>query len=357
MTLLLFYLLLAIGVSFICSISEAVLLSIRPAYIAAMDPKTRTAKTLGKLTQNMDRPLAAILTANTIAHTVGAAGVGAQATLVFGNHYLGLTSAVLTFLILVFSEIIPKTLGATYWKGLAPVVGPIIHGMAVALHPIVWCSEKLTRFISRSEKTDYTFSREEMKAMIKIGRDEGVLDHTEHQIVSNLIKLKKLSVRDIMTPRTVLFSAPMDMTVHDFFSNHAHAPFTRIPVFDKNVDDVIGYILKTDLLIAQARDEFDKPLKDFKREFLAVPEHVNASETYDRLMHEKSHIALVVDEYGGVQGVVTLEDVVETLIGLEITDEMDKVEDMQLLARERWRERMEEMGVESIDLSDDGRKG
>ncbi len=356
MTLLLLFLLLAIGVSFICSISEAVLLSIRPAYIAAMDPGTRTAKTLSKLTANMDRPLAAILTANTIAHTVGAAGVGAQATLVFGNQYLGLTSAVLTFLILVFSEIIPKTLGATYWKALAPTVGPIIHGMAIALHPLVWCSEKLTRFISRSEKTDFTFSREEMKAMIKIGRDEGVLDHKEHEIVSNLIKLKKLSVRDIMTPRTVLFSAPVGMTVHEFFSSHAHAPFSRIPVFGANTDDIIGYILKTDLLMAQARDEFERPLQDFKREFLAVPEHVNASEIYDKLMREKAHIALVVDEYGGVQGVVTLEDVVETLIGLEITDETDKVEDMQLLARERWRVRMQEMGVGSIDLSDEDRK-
>jgi len=356
MTLLLFYLLLAIGVSFICSISEAVLLSIRPAYIAAMDPGTRTAKRLSKLTQNMDRPLAAILTANTIAHTVGAAGVGAQATQVFGNQYLGLTSAALTFLILVFSEIIPKTLGATYWKAFAPVVGPVIHGMTVALYPLVWCSEKLTRLISRSEKTDFTFSREEMKAMVKIGRDEGVLDQKEHEILSNLIKLKKLSVRDIMTPRTVLFSASMHMTVHEFFLSHAQAPFSRVPVFDKNADDVIGYILKTDLLIAQARDEFEKPLKDFKREFLAVPEHVNASETYDRLMLEKAHIALVVDEYGGVQGVVTLEDVVETLIGLEITDEMDKVEDMQLLARERWRNRMHQMGMRSIDLSDDGRE-
>ncbi len=357
MTLLLLYLLLAIGVSFICSISEAVLLSIRPAYIATLDPGTRTAKTLNKLTTNMDRPLAAILTANTIAHTVGAAGVGAQATLVFGNQYLGLTSAVLTFLILVFSEIIPKTLGATYWKALAPTVGPIINGMAIVLHPLVWCSEKLTRFLSRSEKTAFTFSREEMKAMIKIGRDEGVLDHKEHEIVSNLIKLKKLSVRDIMTPRTVIFSAPGDMTVHEFFLSHAQSAFSRIPVFDKTVDDIFGYILKTDLLIAQARDEFERPLRDFKREFLAVPKHVNASETYDRLMREKAHIALVVDEYGAVQGVVTLEDVVETLIGLEITDEMDKIEDMQLLARDRWRERMRQMKVDPTDLSGEDQEG
>ena len=344
MTLLFLYLLLAIGVSFVCSVSEAVLLSIRPSYIASLDPNTRTAKILAKLRDNIDRPLAAILTANTIAHTVGAAGVGAQATVVFGSEYLGVTSAVLTFLILVFSEIIPKTLGATYWQALAPSVARIIQGMAISLHPIVWASEKLTRLISRSDEAQHTYSREEMKAMLNIGREEGVLDRKEHSIASNLIKLKKLSVRDIMTPRPVIFSVSGDMSVEVFFSNHAQTPFSRIPVFVDNTDDIQGYVLKTDLLIAQARDEFDRILHDFKRDFIVISDRTSASETYDRLMHDKAHIALVVDEYGAVQGVVTLEDVVETLIGLEIIDELDKVEDMQALARERWRKRMEDMG-------------
>ena len=346
MTLLIFYLFLAIGVSFICSVSEAVLLSIRPSYIASMDPENPTAKLLAKLRDNIDRPLAAILTANTIAHTVGAAGVGAQATVVFGNEYLGITSGVLTFLILVFSEIIPKTLGATYWQGLAPSVARIIQAMALVLHPIVWLSEKLTRLISPADAHAHTYSREEMKAMLQIGRDEGVLDGKEHRIASNLIKLKKLSVRDIMTPRPVIFSVSGDMSVEVFFSNHAQTPFSRIPVFVDGVDDIRGYVLKTDLLIAQARDEFGRVLQDFCREFMVISDMTSASETYDRLMCNKAHIALVVDEYGAVQGVVTLEDVVETLIGLEIIDELDKVADMQALARERWHKRMKEMGVE-----------
>ena len=184
--------------------------------------------------------------------------------------------------------------------------------------------------------------------MLTIGRDEGVLDHEEHRIASNLIKLKKLSVRDIMTPRPVIFSVSGDMSVEVFFTNHAQTPFSRIPVFMDSADDIRGYVLKTDLLIAQARDEFDRVLHDFSRDFIVISDQASASETYDRLMHDKAHIALVVDEYGAVQGVVTLEDVVETLIGLEIIDELDKVEDMQAFARERWRKRMEDMGTNTL---------
>jgi CBS domain containing-hemolysin-like protein len=350
MTLLILYLLLAIGVSFLCSISEAVLLSVRPSYIAALDQDKRTAKTLKRLQGNLDRPLAAILTANTIAHTVGAAGVGAQASLIFGNQYLGLTSAILTLLILVLSEIIPKTLGATYWQQLAPVFGVLIHWMTVALHPFVWCSEKLTRLFSRSDASAFTFSRDEVRAMVEIGRKEGVLDVKEHKILSNLMKLRQLSVRDIMTPRPVIFSVQESMSVQEFFTRHANQPFSRIPIYGATTDDIHGYILKTDLLIAQARDEFKRGLSEFKRNFEIIEDTVNASDLYDRLMRSKSHIALVVDEYGTVQGLVTQEDVVETLIGLEITDELDRVEDMQALAHRRRRERMRAIGLNPDNL-------
>ncbi len=350
MSLLIFYLLLAIGVSFFCSIAEAVLLSVRPSYIAAMDQESHAAINLKRLRDNLDRPLAAILTANTIAHTVGAAGVGAQAALVFGNEYLGLISGVLTLLILVFSEIIPKTLGAVYWQQLAPIFGLFIHWLTLALFPFVWCSEKLTRLMSPSGASAFTFSRDEMQAMAEIGKQEGILDVKEHAIVSNLMKLQKLSVRDIMTPRSVIFSVREDMTVQDFFSAHAGTPFSRIPVFGATSDEIKGYILKSDLLIAQARDQFDRSLSEFKRDFLVLPDLLNISDIYDRLMREKSHLALVVDEYGTVQGLVTLEDVVETLIGLEITDELDKVEDMQTLAHQRWRDRMQSIGIDPESL-------
>lgn len=351
MTLLFLYLLLAIGVSFICSIAEAVLLSIRPSFIAALDQNSRTAVILRSLHEKLDRPLAAILTANTIAHTVGAAGVGAQATVVFGNEYLGITSAVLTFLILVLSEIIPKTLGAVYWQQLAPTFARIIYGMTVALSPFVWCSEKLTRLIARDADGAFAVSRTEVHAMIKIGKEEGVLSSKEYDITTNLMRLRHLSVRDIMTPRPVIFSVQQDMNVLDFFEKHANTPFSRIPIYNTNTDDITGYVLKTDLLIAQAKDQFDRHLHEFKRDFLVLPDHISASKAYDRLMHGKVHIALIVDEYGSVQGLASLEDVVETIIGLEITDEMDKVEDMQALARKRWCTRMKEMGITTDDLT------
>ena len=356
MTLLIFYLLLAIVVSFFCSVSEAVLLSVRPSYIAALEAKgAKSAKKLHKLRDNLDRPLAAILTANTIAHTVGAAGVGAQSAAVFGSDYIGITSAVLTLLILVFSEIIPKTLGAMYWQQLAPLFAILIDGLTRILLPFVWLSEKLTRLFSRSGANAHTFSRDEIEAMAKIGANEGLLERKELKIVTNLMRLHQLSVRDIMTPRPVIFSVAEAMTVGDFFDAYAAKPFSRIPVYGEKIDDVTGYVLKSDLLMAQARDEFDTPIVQFKRPFLVLPDMLTASHIFDRLMYEKSHIALVVDEYGTVQGIVTLEDVVETLIGLEITDELDNVEDMQKLARKRWRERMESIGINPDDLEKIGR--
>ena len=346
MTLLIFYLLLAILVSFFCSIAEAVLLSVRPSYIKMLERKGASgAKTLQRLKDNLDRPLAAILTANTIAHTIGAAGVGAQATEVFGSAYLGVTSAVLTLLILVFSEIIPKTLGANYWQALAPLFGRLIEGLTILLFPFVWLSEKLTRLISRRDASS-SFSRDEMEAMAEIGEKEGLLETKELKIVKNLMRLRLLSARDIMTPRSVIFSASGQLSVGEFFSRYADKPFSRIPIYEGGADDVTGFVLRSDLLIAQAKDQFDKKLSEFKRDFLVMLDVFSASELFDRLMHEKSHIALLVDEYGSVQGLVTLEDIMETLIGLEITDELDKVEDMQVLAHKRWRARMEAIGID-----------
>tara|TARA_A100001015_G_scaffold80619_1_gene89292 strand:+ start:6135 stop:7262 length:1128 start_codon:yes stop_codon:yes gene_type:complete len=346
MTLLIFYLLLAVLVSFFCSVAEAVLLSVRPFYIAVLEAQgSRSAKKLKKLCNNLDRPLAAILTANTIAHTVGAAGVGAQAAVVFGNQYIGLTSAILTFLILIFSDIIPKTLGAVYWRQLAAPFAVLIAGLTQLLLPFVWLSEKLTRLLSRSGAGVHTFSRDEFEAMAQIGVDEGLLESKELKIVTNLMRLRQLSARDIMTPRPVVFSASEKMTVRGFFTAHSENAFSRIPVYAENEDDITGYVLKSDLLMAQARDEFDKSLLEFRRPFLMFLDVLDASSIFDRLIHGKNQIALVLDEYGTMQGIVTMEDVMETLIGLEIMDESDKVNDMQKLAHKRWRARMESMGI------------
>jgi CBS domain containing-hemolysin-like protein len=189
-----------------------------------------------------------------------------------------------------------------------------------------------------------------MEAMAEIGAREGLLEAKELKIVTNLMRLHHLSIRDIMTPRPVIFSVPEKMTVGDFFDAHAAKPFSRIPVYEGENDNMTGYVLKSDLMIAQAKDQFDKTLSEFRRDFLVFPDMLTASIIFDRLLHEKSHIALVVDEYGTVQGIVTLEDVVETLIGLEITDELDTVEDMQALAHQRWRERMEAIGIDPNSL-------
>jgi CBS domain containing-hemolysin-like protein len=351
MTLLIFYLALAVGVSFFCSISEAVILSVRPSYISALEnTKKRHADILKKLNDNLDRPLAAILTANTIAHTMGAAGVGAQATMLFGNEYLGLVSALLTFVVLVFSEIIPKTIGATYWKQLAPTFGVLIDWMVKLLYPIVILSEKLTRLLSKGKSSAFTFSRDEIKAMVEIGKDEGVFNKEEHEIFTNLMKIRAISVRDVMTPRPVIFSLPHDLTVKGFFEKHKTSPFSRIPVYKQNQDNIIGYAMRNDLLAAQADDEYDRTIDEFLRDFTVLSDRKTVFEAYNKLGQEKSHIALIADEYGTLQGIITLEDVLETIIGLEITDESDRVEDMQKLAQTKWRERMKAMGVNPDEL-------
>ena len=347
MLLLFGYLALAIIVSFLCSIAEAVLLSVRPAYVAALERNGGAgAAALSALRANLDRPLAAILTLNTISHTVGAAGVGAQAAIVFGNQYLGLVSAALTLMILVFSEIIPKTLGAAHWRALAPIVGVNLLWLTKLMHPIIQMSEWLTRRLSRSGASAFTFSRDEMKAMADIGAEEGVIDDREREIVANLMGLKNLPVRAIMTPRSVLFSAPRDITTATFFEEHAAVPFSRIPIYRDSPDDTDAYVLKAEIFAAQANDEYDRTLDEFARAFPIIPDVVSVFRAFEQLTRESAHAALIVDEYGALQGLVTLEDVVETLVGFEITDELDKEEDMQALARRRWRRRMERLGFD-----------
>jgi len=350
MTWLFIYLAIALVFSFFCSLSEATLLSVRPAYVEALaEIRPRAAARLRSLLTAIDRPLSAILTLNTVAHTVGAAGVGAQAAKVFGDAYLGATSAVLTLLILVISEIIPKSLGAAHWRGLAPPLAPALTALTTAFGPLVWMSARITALFAPGTPPP-SVSRDEVRAMAELGLREGRIAPQEFRIVANLLRLRALSVRDIMTPRPVIFSVPKSMTVRDFFTLHGDRPFSRIPVYDAAPDDIIGYVLKMDLLKAQAEDEFDRPLSAFRRDFLAIPDFISAAQAFERLMHESTHAVLVVDEYGAVQGLVTLEDIVETLIGLEITDETDTVEDMQKLARERWRARIRRLGLDPGSL-------
>lgn len=355
MGLLIVYLFLAIAVSFLCSIMEAVLLSASMSFIQTKAVKgSKQALLLRRLKNNIDRPLAAILSINTIAHTVGAAGVGAQAVAVFGEVYFGMISAILTLLILVFSEIIPKTIGARYWRSLALPSATILQVMIYISYPLVLISKWITNMFS-SENQQATVSREEIAAMASLGEKEGVFEESEQKIINNLIKLRSIKVRRIMTPRTVLLAAPESLTLTEFFKNKDFFRYSRVPVYEGDIDNITGYVLKYDVLEKLANDQFKMQLKDIRREILITYENFSIPRVFEQLLESKEHISLIVDEYGGVEGIATLEDVFETLLGLEITDETDTQIDMQKVAREKWWKRARRMNIKpsDIDLPED----
>lgn len=357
MSLLMIYVFVALFFSFLCSVAEAVLLSMTPSYIISLEHKGKgSGKLLHKLNENIDRPLAAILSLNTIAHTGGAVGVGAQAAVVFGSGYVGAASALLTFLILVLSEIIPKSLGAAYWRQLAPIVGRVVWLLIILLYPLVLLSEKLTRLFS-PEKQIGNFRREEFSALAELGAKEGVLGDQESRILKNLFRLQSLKAKDIMTPRTVVFSLQEDIPTGQALQENPRIPFSRIPLYKNNQDDITGFVLKGDMLLASAEGRASEPLKTHKREIKAIPETLLLSKLFEFLLDSREHVVLVVDEYGGMEGIVSLEDVLETLLGLEIVDEGDKTVDMQALARAQWKKRAAQLGIitdEDERKNDDG---
>lgn len=344
--LLILYAVFALGISFLCSISEAVLLSVTPSYVAALEKEDETGAgtLLRKLKQDVDRPLASILSLNTIAHTIGAAGVGAQAQIVFQSMPVAVASGILTLLILVLSEIIPKTLGALYWRTLAPNTGRMLRILIWAMYPFVLLSQGVTDLLTDDDHSN-DISRREITALADLGVEAGIFEEEESRILKNLFRFGSLRVEDVMTPRTVLFALPAEMTVGEAIQEYEDFRFSRIPVFRETRDDITGYVLKNDLLIHAAREELDVQLKEFERDILMVPEALALPKLFERLLDRLEHIALVVDEYGGVAGVVSMEDVVETLLGLEIVDEADSVQDMQALARQQWYKRAKRLGL------------
>lgn len=361
MTLLVLYVSLALGFSFLCSVMEAVLLSLTPSFVAELE--TRRPGLGGRLRafkDDIDRPLAAILSLNTIAHTVGAAGAGAQAIKVFGDAYVGLISAVLTFLILVLSEIIPKTLGAVYWRQLTPVTARLLQITIWSMWPLVVMAKSLTRLLAHG-KREVLVSREELAAMAELGAREGVVDEGESRILANLFRFRGITARDVMTPRTVIIALPESQTVAETVADtvaktvagHKTLRVSRIPLYDRDHDDLKGFVLKTDILLRAAEQRGDTPLGELRRPLLVVPESMPLPTLFELLVNQRAHIAQVVDEYGGTAGLVTMEDVLETLLGLEIVDEVDRVHDMQEWARQQWRKRAAELG---LPLGEDGEK-
>lgn len=343
MGLLLLYLIGALSISFLCSILEAVLLSVPMSFVSMLEKEGRKgAPLLKKYKQNIDKPIAAILSLNTISHTVGAAGVGAQSNAVFGSQFFAVTSAVLTLLILVFSEIIPKTIGAAYWRSIAIPCARIIHVLVIITYPLVIMSEFITHIFSRN-KQQASVSREEVSAMVNVGAEEGVFEKKENSMIQNLLKLDDISARDIMTPSSVAEIAEESMTLREFYRNEAFRQFSRIPVYNEENDDYIkGYVLRQAILEKLAEDKFDLRLSDIIRPVLTFQETDNVSKIWERLLAKKEHISIIIDEYGCFRGIVTMEDVIETMLGTEIVDEKDRVTDMQELAREKWQQEQQQ---------------
>jgi len=345
--LLIVYVLTALGFSFLCSISEAALLSMTPSYIASLkESNPAKAEKLKDLREtNIDRSLAAILTVNTIAHTLGAIGAGSKATAVFGEVWFGVFSAIMTLLILFLSEIVPKTLGATYWKQLAGFTLLYVNFMVRAMYPLIFISEKLTRLMSRGKKGS-DVNRDEFAAMANMGEEQGVLSDRESEIIQNLLNLRTVVVSDVMTPRIVMFTLNKNLTVDEALKVKIHTPFSRIPIYEGEPDHLIGFVLREALLNAQASNQVTVAIEEFKRDLLAVSENAPLSKVLDIFLEQHQHIAMVINEYGEAKGLISLEDLVETLLGEEIVDEGDKVADMRELARIRWQRRAKRMGIE-----------
>ena len=362
MILLIVYVLIALGFSFLCSIAESVILSVTTPYVSLLEREGhKSGRVLRELKQDINAPLAAILTLNTVAHTAGAAGAGAQAAAVFGSNYLGIASAILTLLILVFSEIIPKTLGAFYWRQLAPATGYVLRFLVWILYPFVKMSEWLTRGLSHGP-TLTGFSREEFAVMAELGEAEGQLEERESSILRNLFfTLRDHSVREIMTPRPVVYSLSQDATIEELYEDVEKSRFSRIPIYERGDPVcVVGFVLKQDLLLAYARGNPEEKLSAFRRDMLMLPETATIYQAFQKMLSRRVQISAVVDEYGSLEGLVTLEDLLETLLGEEIVDEADKTPDRQELAKRLWRWRSKRYGLkvdEAAQEEDDTGEG
>ena len=339
LSLLLTYMILALVVSSICSVLESTLLSTPLSFINTLEQQgAKGVERLKRLKTDIDRPISAILVVNTIANTVGASLVGSEAARLYDSTGVGVVSGVFTFCILVFSEIIPKTIGSTYWRRLAIPASNIIQGLIYVTFPVVWILERLTRRISDSSD-QVSVSREDVVAMVTTGAEEGVLEKEENKMIQNLLKLDEIKAHDIMTPSSVVTMAESSQTIRDFYNSDDFAKFSRIPLYEEENDDyVTGYVLKQEILEKLAGDRFNVKLKDLERPILSFQEDESVSTIWEKLLEKKEHICVIIDEYGSMRGIVTLEDVIETMLGFEIVDESDEVVDMQQLAKEQWEE-------------------
>jgi CBS domain containing-hemolysin-like protein len=342
LTLLVSYVVFALGVSFLCSLLEAALLSVRMVWLTEKRAAgSRGAGLLLELKQaRIDDAISAILILNTVSNTLGATMAGAQAAHVFGNAWVGVFSGLLTLLILVVSEIIPKTLGAVYAGPLAGLVGWVLSYMVRLLGPVLFLSRAITRLLTRGRTVG--LSRAELAAVIGMASREGVISPEESTMFTNLLRLNSIQVEDVMTPRTVAFMLPEDATIADMLAEREADVFSRIPLYRDNRDNVVGYVLQRDVLRAVAKDCDRKlPLKRFMRPISYIPELARVSAAMRQILDQREPIAMATDEHGGVAGLVTLEDLTETILGVEIVDESDQVTDLRKAATRMRDERLE----------------
>ena len=338
MALLLLFLLGAMAVSFLCSILEATLMSTPISYITMREEEGyKPASRFKEYKQDPSRPIAAILSLNTIANTIGAAGVGSQATRLFGSQWFGLVSALMTILILVFSEIIPKTLGTTRWKSLMGFATAMIRALIFLMYPLVLLIELLSGLITPEDTEEPAVSRDEVSAMANVAEEEGDLEEDENTIIQNLISMDEVKAWDVMTPRVVCEIAPESMTLKSFYKNKRYRHHSRIPVYADNDEYITGYILRMEALQLMAEDKFDLTLGSIRRDVATFDEDTPLDQIWDEMLSKDEQIAIIINEYGSFQGILTLEDMIETLLGSEIVDENDTVRDMQQLAREKWK--------------------
>ncbi len=359
MGLLIFYAVISIFFSFLCSILEAVLLSVTPTFVNIKKQEGKAyAITLENQKKDIDKPLIAILTLNTIAHTVGAILVGGQAEVLYGDgesYGVFIISAVMTILILVASEIIPKTIGATYWKQLANFTAKSLKVMVFIMKwtGLLWILQLFTRLIGSKGEHGSVLSREDFTAMTEIAEEEGVFEESESKVIRNLLTFDEIEAKDIMTPRTVMKIASEETTIEAFFEANRPLRFSRIPIFKDRADNITGFILKDEMLEAIINKEGKNPLSSIRREILVTSRNKPIPELFEKFVEQKEHVSLVVDEYGSVSGLVTMEDVIETLLGLEIMDESDNVEDLQVLARKNWEIRAKRLGIIPEQIPDE----
>lgn len=356
MITLLIYAAISICFSFLCSIWEAVLLSITPSFVnTELQKGSSLGKSLDKFKQDIDRPLSAILTLNTIAHTLGAIGVGAAAAGVFagkgspipGIDFLSwdmIVAVVMTLLILFLSEIIPKTIGANNWKSLAPFTVKSLSFLLKALAPLIWVSQLITKSFKK-EKGKGVLTRTDFLALANVGMTSGALEASESSIISNLLGMDTLKVQDVMTPRTVMQMKNENMTMQEYYDTHKPMRFSRIPIFKDKADSITGMVLKDDILTNMVEGNNEKTLLSIKREVKMIHQDKTLKELFNFLTDDDTHLAIVHDSYGSVTGVVTMEDMLETILGMEIVDESDKVADLQQLARKSWEERAKKLGI------------